>query len=63
MDLIMTRTQLLTEALVLAICAPDDEKMQKAVILAAHFSQGLDETEVEQCKADALVAAETWGQA
>ena len=59
----MTKNQLLTEALVLALRAPDDEKMQKAAILAEYFSQGLDKTEVEQCKADALVAAETWGQA
>lgn len=58
----MTQTQLLTEALVLALCAPDDEKMQKAVILVEYFSQGLDESKVEQCKADALVAAETRGQ-
>jgi signal-transduction protein with cAMP-binding, CBS, and nucleotidyltransferase domain len=63
MELIMTQTQLVTQALVLALRAPDDEKMQEAARLAAHFSQGLDETEVEQCKADALVAAETWGQA
>lgn len=59
----MTKTQLLTEALVLAICAPDDEKMQQAALLAEYFSQGLDETEVEQCKADALVTSKTWGQA
>ena len=59
----MTQTQLVTQALVLALRAPDDEKMQKAAMLAEYFSQGLDDTEVEQCKADALVAAETWGQA
>jgi signal-transduction protein with cAMP-binding, CBS, and nucleotidyltransferase domain len=59
----MTKNQLLTEALVLAICAPDDEKMQQAALLAEYFSQGLDETEVEQCKADALAASKTWGLA
>ena len=58
----MTQTQLVTQALVLALCAPDDEKMHKAARLAEHFSRGLDHAEVEQCKADALVAAETWGQ-
>ena len=59
----MTQTELLTYALVLAICAPDDEKSQKACQLAEHFAQGLDPADVEKCKADALVAAETWGPA
>jgi hypothetical protein len=43
---------------VLALCAPDDKKARMAAELAAHFSIGLDLADVEQCKADALVAAE-----
>jgi hypothetical protein len=52
------QTQLVTQALVLALCAPDEKKSQMAAELAAHFSIGLDLADVEQCKADALVAAE-----
>lgn len=58
----MTQTQLVTQALVLALCAPDEEKAQMAAELAEKFSLGLDHAAVERCKADALVAAETWGQ-
>jgi hypothetical protein len=54
------QTQLVTQALVLALCAPDEEKSRMAADLAAHFSIGLDHAEAEQCKADALVAAEKW---
>ena len=49
-----TKTQLLAHALALAICAPDDEKAQRASQLAAHFARGLDPADVEQCKAKAL---------
>ena len=57
----MNQTQLVTHALVLAICAPDDEKMQKAARLAEHFSRGLDHAEVEKCKADALAVVAAGG--
>ena len=50
----MNQTQLVTQALVLAICAPDDEKAKQASELAEHFAKGLDPAEVEKCKAEAL---------
>jgi len=50
----MKQTQLVTHALVLAICAPDDEKAKKASDLAEHFAKGLDPAEVEKCKTKAL---------
>jgi hypothetical protein len=50
----MTQPQALTQALVLALCAPTDEKAQQAAELAEQFAQGLSDATVEQCKADAL---------
>ena len=57
----MKQTQLLTNALVLALCAPDDENSERATELAEHFAQGLELAEVEQCKAEALSVIEAWG--
>lgn len=59
----MTKAEALTQALVLALCAPDDEKSQKALKLAEHFAQGLEAAEVEECKADALAVVKAWGTA
>ena len=50
----MTQSQALTEALYLALTAPDDYKAMKATHLAIEFAQRLNDAEVEQCKADAL---------
>lgn len=57
----MNQTQLVTHALVLAICAPDDDKARRASELAEHFAKGLDPAEVEKCKADALAVVAAGG--
>lgn len=57
----MKQTQLVTNALALAICAPDDEHSQRATELAKHFAQGLSPAEVAKCKADALAVVKAWG--
>lgn len=53
-NLDMTQTQALTQALVLALCAPTDAKAQQAAELAEQFAQGLSAATVDQCKTDAL---------
>jgi len=55
---IMTQTQALTKALILALIAPSDEKATQATDLAESIAQGLDSAQVEQCKADALAMIE-----
>lgn len=50
----MTQSQALTQALVLAIIAPDDDKAAQASILAEQIAQGLTKTQVNRCKAQAL---------
>ena len=50
----MTQTQALTQALILAITAPDDDRATHAARLAESIAQGLDANQVEQCKANAL---------
>ena len=54
----MTNAQALTQALILAITAPDDHKAQQAVELSEELAQRLNSVEVEQCKADALLILE-----
>lgn len=54
----MTQTQALTQALILAITASDDERANQAARLAESIAQGLDFAQVEQCKADALLILE-----
>ena len=49
----MKQTEALTQALVLAIMAPSDQKMRKALALAGQIAQGLSIDQVEQCKAQA----------
>jgi len=53
----MTQLQALTQCLVLALVAPDDEKAQKASDLAEQIAYGLSVDQVEQCKAHALEMA------
>ena len=55
---IMTQTQALTKALILALIAPSDEKATQAIDLAESIAQGLDFDQVEQCKAQALAMIE-----
>ncbi len=50
----MTQTQALTQALILAITAPDDDRAHHASRLAESIAQGLNADQVEQCKANAL---------
>ena len=54
----MTNTQALTQALILAITAPDDEKAQNAIHLSEELAQRLNSAEVDQSKADALLILE-----
>ena len=53
----MTQLQALTQCLVLALVAPDDEKAQKASDLAEQIAYGLSVDQVEQCKVKALELA------
>ena len=50
----MTQSQARTQALVLAIIAPDDDKAARASTLAIQIAQGLTKTQVNRCKAQAL---------
>jgi hypothetical protein len=54
----MTQIEALTQCLVLALVAPDDQKAQKASDLAEKLALGLSVDQVEQCKADALDSLE-----
>jgi hypothetical protein len=57
----MTQIEALTQCLVLALVAPDDQKAQKASDLAEQIAQGLTVDQVEQCKANALDSLEKVG--
>jgi hypothetical protein len=57
----MTQIEALTQCLVLALVAPDDQKAQKASDLAEQIAHGLTVDQVEQCKADALDCLERVG--
>ena len=54
----MTNSQALTQALILAITAPDGVKAQQAIQLSEELAQRLNSAEVDQCKADALLILE-----
>ena len=54
----MTNSQALTQALILAITAPDDVKANRAIQLSEEIAQRLNSAEVDQCKADALLILE-----
>lgn len=54
----MTQNQALTQALILAITAPDDDRATHAARLAESIAQGLDSVQVDQCKANALLILE-----
>ena len=49
----MSKTEALTQALVLAITAPSEQQMQKALSLAGQLAAGLSLADVERCKAQA----------
>ncbi len=50
----MTQIQALTQCLVLALTAPNDQKAQKASDLAEQIAHGLTVDQVEKCKVAAL---------
>jgi len=50
----MTQIEALTQCLVLALTAPNDQKAQQASELAEQIAFGLTDEQVEQCKLDAL---------
>ncbi len=50
----MTQSQALTQALIFALIAPDDNRATQASDLAESIAQGLNAEQVEQCKLDAL---------
>ena len=54
----MTNSQALTQALILAIIAPDDLRAQQAIDLSEELAKRLNSAEVDQCKADALLILE-----
>ena len=49
----MSKNEALTQALVLAITAPSEQQMKKALNLAGQIAQGLSIDQVKQCKARA----------
>lgn len=51
----MTRSEVFTLALKLALTAPDDEASEKATRLAEEIGVGLDELAVARCKREALL--------
>ena len=55
----MTQIEALTQCLVLALVAPDDEKAQKASDLAEQIAYGLTLDQVEKCKQAAI---KLWGE-
>jgi hypothetical protein len=50
----MSQIEALTQCLVLALTAPDDQKAQKASELAEQIAFGLSVDQVEHCKKEAL---------
>jgi hypothetical protein len=50
----MTQLQALTQCLVLALTAPDDQKAEQASNLAEQLAYGLTVDQVEQCKQNAI---------
>ena len=57
----MTQIEALTQCLVLALTAPNDQKAQKASDLAEQIAQGLTVDQVEQCNVAALDCLERVG--
>lgn len=50
----MTQIEALTQCLMLALIAPNDQKAQQAAELAEQIAYGLTKKQVEQCKKQAL---------
>ena len=54
----MSKSQLVTHALVLGLTAPSDEQMQRCTDIADFFAVGLTTIQLEACKAAALEMAD-----
>ena len=54
----MSQIDALTQCLMLALVAPDDQKAQQAAELAEQIAHGLTVDQVEDCKAQALELVE-----
>ena len=59
----MNLTEAVTQALFLALTAPDEERSQKAAKLAEDLASYLSAVEIEAAKADALERANMTGAA
>ena len=57
----MTQIDALTQCLMLALVAPDDQKAQQAAELAEQIAHGLTKKQVNQCKQAALDCLERVG--
>ena len=57
----MSQIEALTQCLVLALTAPNDQKAQQAAELAEQIAYGLTLDQVEQCKVAALDCLERVG--
>jgi hypothetical protein len=57
----MTQIEALTQCLVLALTAPNDQKAQQAAELAEQIAHGLTVDQVEKCKVAALDCLERVG--
>lgn len=55
----MNQLEALTQALILAVTAPTDEKANQAVQLAEQIAAGMSEHEVAQAKRDAQTHLDT----
>jgi len=55
----MTQIEALTQCLVLALTAPNDQKAQHAAELAEQIAHGLTKKQVNQCKQAAI---KLWGE-
>tara|TARA_R110000822_G_scaffold126195_2_gene261399 strand:+ start:252 stop:428 length:177 start_codon:yes stop_codon:yes gene_type:complete len=57
----MTQIEALTQCLVLALTAPNDQKAQQAAELAEQIAHGLTKKQVNQCKVAAFDCLERVG--
>jgi hypothetical protein len=57
----MSQIEALTQCLILALIAPNDQKAEQASELAEQIAFGLSVDQVEQCKSDALDSLERVG--
>jgi hypothetical protein len=51
---LLSKTDLVTRALIMGLTAPDAQRAQECADMAEHWAQGLTDAEVEACKAEAM---------